>query len=166
MVVRLRFGRPPHWARWDGEKLTGGDLNEGLDRILTDVHPAHPGFLTVEHYGADLQLHALDGTVIAEREPESADDEDEDEDETYWDYGCGFVDAGTVIASTADSDKYPEQVRHWLLDARTLRIRGVVTYPTGPVDSDVRPLGDGTWLTYDDKSETLNRWTRSEPGTR
>ncbi|CAL9554282.1 hypothetical protein SUDANB15_04475 [Streptomyces sp. enrichment culture] len=154
-----------HWARWDGEKLTSWDLNEDLDRILTDVHPGHPGFLTVEHYGADLRLHALDGTVVAEREPPEPA-EGEDEDEAYWDYGCGFVDADTVIASTADSDRYPERARHWLLDAHTLRIRGVVTYPTGPVDGDVRPLGDGTWLTYDDKSETLNRWAQAAPGTR
>ncbi|MFD5948648.1 hypothetical protein ACFWAZ_20610 [Streptomyces collinus] len=142
-------------------------MNEGLDRILTDVHAGHSGFLTVEHYGADLRLHALDGTVLAEREPGAVDDEDDDEDETYWDYGGGFVDADTVIASTVESDEDPEQARHWLLDAHTLRIRGVVTYPTGPVDSYVRPLGDGTWLTYDDKSETLNRWARAvTPGGR
>jgi len=154
-----------YWARWDGEKLTGWDVNEGLDRILTDVHAGHPGFLTVEHYGADLRLHALDGTVIAEQEPEPADDEDGagGGDETYWDYGCGFVDAGTVIASTVEADEEPEQARHWLLDAHTLRIRGVVTYPTGPVDSYVRPLGDGTWLTYDERSETLSRWARAAP---
>ncbi|MBD0417906.1 hypothetical protein H0H10_01730 [Streptomyces sp. TRM S81-3] len=148
-----------HWARWDGDKLTGWDLNEGMDRILTDVHAGHPGFLTVEHYGADLQLHALDGTVLAQGEPDGADDEDP----PYWDYGCGFVDADTVIASTAEFDEDPEQARHWLLDARTLRTRGTVAYPTGPVHSGARPLGDGTWLTYDDKSETLNRWARATP---
>ncbi|MFF9114338.1 hypothetical protein ACF09Y_01725 [Streptomyces massasporeus] len=154
-----------HWAHWDGEKLTGWDVNEGLDRILTDVHAGHSGFLTVEHYGADLRLHALDGTVLAERGPGATDDEDDDEGETYWDYGGGFVDADTVIASTVESDEDPEQARHWLLDAHTLRIRGVVTYPTGPVDSYVRPLGDGTWLTYDDKSETLHRWALAvKPG--
>ncbi|MGX1313949.1 hypothetical protein RKD24_004068 [Streptomyces calvus] len=146
-----------HWARWDGEKLTSWDLNEGLDRILVDVHEDRPGFLTVEHYGADLRLHALDGTVIAEQEPEPADDEDP----PCWDYSCGFVDADTVIATTVDSDEDPEHARHWLLDADTLRIRGTVTYPTGPVDSYVRPLGDGTWLTYDDTTDTLNRWTQA-----
>ncbi|MFF7732633.1 hypothetical protein [Streptomyces sp. NPDC007984] len=122
------------WARWDGEKLTGWDVNEDLDCILTDVRAGHSGFLTVEHYGADLRRHALDGTVLAGRGPGSADDEYDDEDETYWDYTCGFVDAETVIASTVESDEDPEQARHWLLDAHTLRIRGVVTYPTGPVD--------------------------------
>ncbi|MPY34148.1 hypothetical protein FNH09_23730 [Streptomyces adustus] len=146
-----------HWARWDGEKLTGWDLNDTLDRILMDVHPGHPGFLTVEHYGTDLRLHALDGTVLAEGEPESSDDEDP----PCWDYGCGFVDADTVIASTVDSDDDPDWARHWLLDARTLRTRGAITYPTGRVDSYVCPLGDGTWLTYDDASGTLDRWTEA-----
>jgi hypothetical protein len=146
-----------HWARWDGEKLTSWDLNETMDRILMDVHAAHPGFLTVEHYGADLELHALDGAVLAERAPEPADGEAP----PNWQYGCGFVDADTVIASTAESGEEPERARHWLLDARTLRIRGPVTYPTASVDSCVRPLGDGTWLTYDDAGETLNRWARA-----
>ncbi|MYX33932.1 MULTISPECIES: hypothetical protein [unclassified Streptomyces] len=143
-----------HWARRDGGELTGWDLNESLDRILMDVNAGHPGFLTVEHSGWDLQLHALDGTVLAEVSPDPAGDGDP----PRWDYGCGFVDADTVIASTIDSAEEPEQARHWLLDARTLEIRGAVAYPTGPVDSYVRPLGDGTWLTYDDKSGTLNRW--------
>ncbi|MER7757907.1 hypothetical protein [Kitasatospora sp. NPDC097643] len=26
-------------------------------------------------------------------------------------------------------------------------------------------VGDGTWLTYDDPSGTLNRWTRAVPGS-
>ncbi|WP_328930142.1 hypothetical protein OG429_03100 [Streptomyces sp. NBC_00190] len=148
-----------HWARWDGEKLTSWDLNETMDRILVDTHTGLPGFLTVEHYGADLQLHALDGTVLAEEAPEPPDGEDP----PCWDYGCGFVDAGTVIASTVDSDEDPDRARHWLLDARTLKTRGTVVYPNGPVDSHVRPLGDGTWLTYDDSSETLNRWSEAAP---
>ncbi|PIM72341.1 hypothetical protein CTU88_12455 [Streptomyces sp. JV178] len=157
-----------HWARWDGEELTAWDLNETLDRDLTDVHPAHPGFLTAEHDGADLRLHALDGTVLAEGEaagagpesPEEADLDDEDEP-LCWDHGGGFVDADTVIASTIDAADDPAEGRHWLLDAHTLEIRGAITYPTGHVDSYVRPLGDGTWLTYDDVSGTLARWSEA-----
>lgn len=143
-----------HWARWNGETLTGWDLNATMDRILADVHTGLPGFLTVEHYGADLQLHTLDGAVISEAAPEPADGEEP----PYWDYSCGFVDADTVIASTVESDEEPDRARHWLLHARTLETRGTVRYPTGPVDSYVRPLGDGTWLTYDDTSATLQRW--------
>ncbi|MFF2348727.1 hypothetical protein ACFVVL_02980 [Kitasatospora sp. NPDC058115] len=144
-----------HWARRDGAELSSWGVNRGLDRILADVHPGHPGFLTVEHGGADLRLHALDGTVLAQREPQQG----EDEDPPCWDHDCGFVDADTVLASTLDSDGDPELGRHWLLDARTLEVRGTVRYPAGPVDSYARPLGDGTWLTYDDARGTLDRWS-------
>jgi hypothetical protein len=146
-----------HWARWDGKKLSSWD-NGTMSRILMDVHAAHRGFLTVEHCGANLQLHSLDGAVLAERAPEAGDD---DEDALCWDDGCGFVDADIVIASTDGSGKDRERARHWLLDARTLKIRGAIAYPTGPVDSYVRPLGDGSWLTYHRGSETLNRWTQA-----
>lgn len=144
-----------HWARWDGKELTDWDPNASMDRILMDVHAGHEGFLTVQHYGADLRLHALDGTVLAERPAEPGDDEDP----LDWDYTCGFVDADTVIASTLDSAEGENRPRHWILDAHTLEIRGPVAYPQGPVDVYARPLGDGTWLTYDAGGETLNRWS-------
>ncbi|MGW2423024.1 hypothetical protein ACWC0C_27895 [Streptomyces sp. NPDC001709] len=40
------------------------------------------------------------------------------------------MDAGTVIASTVDSDEDGRHPRHRILDARTLEIRGAVAYPT------------------------------------
>ncbi|SEL98190.1 hypothetical protein [Streptacidiphilus jiangxiensis] len=141
-----------HWARWDGEQLTGWDLNEGMDRILMDVHPAHPGFLTVHHDGWDVRLHALDGSVLARREAPA----DEDAERVQWSWVCGFVDAATVIAASTDRGR--RQPRHWLLDARTLEIRGEITYPGAAVDGCVRPLGDGTWLTYAGTTGTLTRW--------
>ncbi|WP_179199878.1 hypothetical protein [Streptomyces sp. NRRL B-24572] len=41
------------------------------------------------------------------------------------------------------------------------RLLGSVRLPGGrdPVDGLVRPLGDGSRLTYDEKNETLSRWT-------
>jgi hypothetical protein len=47
------------------------------------------------------------------------------------------------------------ELRHWLLDADTLRPLGRLNYPA-PVDEDVTVLGDGTWLTHD--GERLHRW--------
>ena len=147
-----------YWARWDGTRLTSWDLNEGLDRILIDVHHRHPGFLTVEHYGASIRLHALDGTVLAEGTPPDPTD---DEDPACWDHACGFVDADTVLASTIESDQDLESARHFLLDARTLKIRGVLTYPPGTVDDYARPLGDGSWVTYDTTTQVLSRWSEA-----
>ncbi|MFD8147059.1 hypothetical protein [Streptomyces sp. NPDC059708] len=150
-----------YWARWDGERLTSWDLNETMDRILIDVHPGHAGFLTVDHYGADLELHALDGDVLAVAEPE----EDEFGDRPQWDYGCGFVDADTVIASVPDEDEFPLLAGHRLLDARTMEERGRLSYPAGTsATGPVLPLGDGTWLTYDGATGTLNRWS-AQSGT-
>ncbi|MGA5064648.1 hypothetical protein ACPB9E_12860 [Streptomyces exfoliatus] len=138
-----------YWGRWDGRELTVHDeLNDGLDRILSDAHPAHAGFLTLEHYGNDLQLHALDGTVLAEN------------DELRWDHSCGFLDGDTVLAtSDVGYAADPEDHTTWLLAARTLEIRGRVRYPGGADDGPVRPLGDGSWLTYDATTDTVHRWT-------
>ncbi|MEW2418007.1 hypothetical protein AB0953_30485 [Streptomyces sp. NPDC046866] len=135
-----------HWARWDGAEPTARDLGGTTGRILVDVHPGHAGFLTVQHYGADLELHAADGSVVAQGAPEG--------DGSRWDYWCGFVDADTVIAVAEDGT-------HLLPDARTLEVRGAVARPAGPVEGGVRPLGDGTRLTYDTASGTLNRWTHA-----
>ncbi|MFI1655371.1 hypothetical protein ACH4ZU_10735 [Streptomyces sp. NPDC020472] len=138
-----------YWGRWDGRRLTVHDgLNDGLDRILFDVHPDHAGFLTVEHYGNDLRLHALDGTVLAENE------------EVRWDHGCGFLDGDTVLATTqVEYDSDPGAHGTWLLDARTLERRGRVRYPRGTADGLVRALGDGTWLTCGGTRDTVHRWT-------
>ncbi|MFJ5707753.1 hypothetical protein [Streptomyces sp. NPDC093105] len=142
-----------YWARRDGEDLVVRDLNEGLDRILLDVHPENGRFLTVEHYGADLQLHDLDGTLLAEAEPTGPGPD-------RWDWCAGFVDADTVLGSTGHEYGTDDPVRHALLDAATLKPLGRLGYP-GAVTGYVRPLGDGTWLTYDQVSGTLSRWTRA-----
>ncbi|MGW2559915.1 hypothetical protein ACWCXB_11840 [Streptomyces sp. NPDC001514] len=154
-----------YWGRWDGTSLTTWDLNETEDRILLDVHPGHGGFLTMEHYGDDIRLHTLEGEVLATGHAdvlpvvglEDGEEPDEDEDRPSWDYTCGFVDADTVIATTTEYDEDPDLAHHWLLDAHTLGIRGRIAYPE-PVDSPAQPLGDGTWLTYDDKRHMLSRW--------
>ncbi|MEU8776959.1 hypothetical protein [Streptomyces sp. NPDC048606] len=146
-----------HWARWDGSEVTTWDVNETEDRILMDVHPAHAGFLTVEHYGEDVRLHALDGSVLATGPAPAAEGGDEADDCRPWDYACGFVDADTVIATTTEYDEDPDLPAHWLLDSRTLTVRGTVDYPR-PVEGLVRPLGDGTWLTHDAEAGLLHRW--------
>ncbi|MFF9338231.1 hypothetical protein ACF1CG_00485 [Streptomyces sp. NPDC014773] len=140
-----------HGARRDGAGVSLRDLGEGLDRILLDVRPDRPGYLTVEHSCHDLQLHAPDGTVLAER------DADELGGERRWDYAAGFTDAGTVLAVAEDPEGGAE---HWLLDARTLALLGPVAYPR-PVTGCARGLGDGTWLTHDRATDTLSRWKRA-----
>ncbi|MFB8041253.1 MULTISPECIES: hypothetical protein [Streptomyces] len=138
-------------ARADGTGMSVRDLGEDLDRILLDVHPTRPGYLTVEHSCQDLRLHAPDGTVLAER------DADELGEEGCWDHAAGFTDADTVLAVAEDPE---DGAGHWLLDAGTLALLGPVAYPR-PVTGYARGLGDGTWLTHDRATDTLTRWRRA-----
>ncbi|MEV6104921.1 hypothetical protein AB0M28_09425 [Streptomyces sp. NPDC051940] len=161
-----------YWARWDGEQLTVRDLNDG-DLILLDTHPAHDGFLTLTHDQDEIALHDALGERLATGPAESLP-ADGCDIEPFWDYYAGFVDAETVIASTVEydenHDEYEEEheeheehedhgehgrPRHWLLDARTLRLRARVRYPRRISDS-ATALGDGTWLTYQDG--VFERW--------
>ncbi|KAA6217569.1 hypothetical protein [Streptomyces filamentosus] len=138
-----------------GEAVSGvRDLGEDLDRILLDVHPDRPVYLTVEHSCDDLRLHAPDGTVLAGR------DASELGEDRCWDYAAGFVDADTVVAA-AENGEEEDGPGHWLLDAHSLAILGPIAYPR-PATGCVRALGDGTWLTHDRDTDTLSRWGRAE----
>ncbi|MFF2776555.1 hypothetical protein ACFVU3_16770 [Streptomyces sp. NPDC058052] len=141
-----------YWARREDGASVVRDLNEGLDRILLDVHPDRGRLLTVEHYGTDLQLHGLDGTLLAEAVPTGPGPD-------RWDWYAGFADADTVIGSTGHDYGDDDPVRHWLLDGHLTPL-GPVVYPA-PVTGYARGLGDGTWLTHDRESDTLSRWTRA-----
>ncbi|MFJ5924524.1 hypothetical protein ACIQF6_18190 [Kitasatospora sp. NPDC092948] len=141
-----------YWARWDGEQLRDVRLEEEGDRILADVHPEHSAYLTVQHDGWDVQLHAVDGTLLAEGAPPDGPD-----GLPAWDWQCGFVDPGTVLVSTLDCAD--EDGAHWLLDAATLVPRQRVAYPDGRTPGYACPLGDGSWLTFDDRSGLLHRWS-------
>lgn len=140
-----------YWARRDGDGIVVRDLNEGLDRILLDVHPGRGRLLTVEHNGADLQVHGLDGEVLAEETAHRTG-------APRWDWCAGHVDADTVLA-LVETDGDADGPGHWLLDG-DLRVLGRVAYP-GPVAGYARPLGDGTWLTHDRAGDTVSRWTRA-----
>ncbi|MGW4378701.1 hypothetical protein [Kitasatospora sp. NPDC004531] len=148
-----------YWARWDGERLRDVRLDDDAERILTDVHPQRPAYLTVDHGGWDVQLHDLDGTLLAEGAAPPAADPD---DPPCWDWQCGFVDAHTVLASTLDADD--EDGAHWLLDAATLAPQHRVAYPDGYSPGYARPLGDGTWLTFDAPTGLLRRWSATPAG--
>ncbi|MFF0297368.1 hypothetical protein ACFYST_28075 [Kitasatospora sp. NPDC004614] len=147
-----------YWARWDGERLRDVRVEEVGERILTDVHPERPAYLTVQHDGWDVQLHDLDGTLLAEGTPPPSTDPDSP---AGWDWQCGFVDPRTVLASTLD---YDDDGAHWLLDAATLTLRNRLTYPPGHTPGYARPLGDGTWLTFEPRSGLVHRWSLAPTG--
>ncbi|OKJ05657.1 hypothetical protein [Kitasatospora sp. CB01950] len=143
-----------YWARWDGARLHDVRAEAVGERILTGVHPERPSYLTVQHDGWDIQLHALDGALLAEGTPPPTADPDRP---ARWDWPCGFVDPRTVLASALDC--HDDQGAHWLLDTATLAPRHRVAYPTGRTPGHAQPLGDGTWLTFDAPTGTLHRWS-------
>ncbi|MFD9035810.1 hypothetical protein ACFVZW_32400 [Streptomyces sp. NPDC059567] len=68
----------------------------------------------------------------------------------------GFLDEGRVLAAVGE-DPWEEECRHVLLGADDLGLRAEVTYPPDTaVTTRALPLGDGTWLTFDD--DTVHRW--------
>lgn len=112
--------------------------------------------------GHELEVYDLGEVFAGEHAPGAA----AGQAPHSWAY-YGFVDADVdaVIASTVEPEEDGKQTRQWLLDARTLDMYGHVTSPTGPRDSGVRTLGDGTWLTYDTNREMLDRRTRTAPSS-
>jgi hypothetical protein len=68
----------------------------------------------------------------------------------------GFLDEERVLAAVGE-DPWEEECRHVLLGSDDLRGRVEVTYPPGTeVTTRALPLGDGTWLTFD--NDTVRRW--------
>ncbi|MGK5553742.1 hypothetical protein ACSNOI_19185 [Actinomadura kijaniata] len=143
---------PVFWGRWDGVELTVRLLDDG--RYLADARA--DAFLTVAHEGDDIVLHRFPDGGGTARLPAGTVPPHAPGAHPYWDFGCGHVDADHVIASTAGCDRGLGPERHWLLDAATLiRRSDPVAYP-GDVTGPPRPLGDGTWLTWNDGR--LLRW--------
>ncbi|MFF9066502.1 hypothetical protein ACF09E_14225 [Streptomyces sp. NPDC014891] len=77
------------------------------------------------------------------------------EDWVFVGYTPGFLDDKRILVVAAE-EQWAEEGTHLLLDGRTLRPLAELDYPQTPGVTAV-PLGDGTWLTYDE--ETVQRWT-------
>ncbi|MEV6528015.1 hypothetical protein ACGFWD_10815 [Streptomyces sp. NPDC048448] len=156
-------GVPLLWGRWDGERLSVDRIGDD-DRILLAVSPSGESFLTVTHYQELLALHrAADGSVVRELDaeeavaPHPALPPENDEPEVHWDYYAGFLDEHTVITGTVEADEEFGAGRHWLVDARDMRLLGEVGYPF-PVSGVPLALGDGSWCTVDEDTNELQVW--------
>ncbi|MFJ6381129.1 hypothetical protein ACIQI7_14155 [Kitasatospora sp. NPDC092039] len=126
------------------------------DRCLIDVSPDGHHFLTVDHAQHDLTVHTFpDGEA---RFTLSAADFGHDPDTTCLEWSGGYLDTDTILATLAGEDENEEDwFRHYRVHARTGHIHGPVdTHAAHPYD--VRPLGDGSWLTAGPTGHPL-RWT-------
>ncbi|MGW1714583.1 hypothetical protein [Streptomyces sp. NPDC002156] len=155
-------GSPLRWGRWDGGTLTVDRFNDE-DRILMAVSPSGDRLLTVTHDQDTLAVHRVDdGSVEAEldadtvpRHPES--EPEDDEAGAFFDYYGGFVDEGTAVVGTVESDEEFGRGRHWLVDTAPMRIADELIYPY-PVSGPPTALGDGTWYTQSATENALHVW--------
>lgn len=148
------------WYGWRTAWFSLGDESDlaGRDsRWLADIHPGGKPVYSVRNYQSDTgdfveNSVTADGHGGTELARVHAGDLglDEEEDDLV---NAVVVAPDRLLCAFWSGVNRP--VRHWLLDAGTLRAVGEVGYPR-PVGTGLGPLGDGTWLTTD--GAELTRW--------
>ncbi len=145
---------PVLWGCWDGEKLTVRRLDE---EVLLDVSPSGEYFVTTDPGQWSLHLHrAEDGTELRRLDAEDAVPRSAGEagDRVCWDYEAAFPYDDTAVVGTEYSAENP---RHWLVDPRTMAVRGRIVYPF-PVSGSPRSAGAGTWYTVSKDRTAIHLW--------
>ncbi|MBK3562356.1 hypothetical protein [Streptomyces sp. MBT62] len=128
------------------------------DRCLIALSPDGHEFMTVHHEQADVALHTYpDGEV---RFALSVDAFGHDPDEVYVEWSGGYLDPDTVLVTLGgETEDEQEWFRHYRVDVRSGRVGAEFDARTDD-HYDMRPLGDGTWLTTDASGHPV-RWTDS-----
>ncbi|MFD9126943.1 hypothetical protein [Kitasatospora sp. NPDC059571] len=114
--------------------------------------------MTVDHDQADVAVHAYPEGEVAFTLSVDAFGHDPDEASVEW---CGgYLNPDTIIVTIAgETEDEQEWFRHYRVDARAGRVRAEFD-ARGDHPYDLRPLGDGTWLTTDPSGHPV-RWTTS-----
>ncbi|NGO78158.1 hypothetical protein G6045_21175 [Streptomyces sp. YC504] len=144
---------PALWGHWDGTRLTF----ERIDGVLIqDVSPSGHDFLCTDPGQWALYLHAAaDGAETNRLDAVDAVPPAPGEDTVEWDYeGAYPYEDGAVVGTEGDC----ETPRHWLVDPRTMSLRGRIAYPA-PVFGSPRPAGPGVWWTAADEGRAVRLWT-------
>lgn len=132
--------------------LAGGRLGvvayPWVDRCLIGLSPDGRHFLTIDHGQADLTVHAYPGgeevfTLTVEafgHDPESV----------YVEWAGGYLDQDTLLINLVGEPEEQLEDEEWFrtyrVDARTGQVHGQIASHGAGAD-DLRPLGDGSWLT-------------------
>ncbi|GIG59833.1 hypothetical protein Lfu02_42050 [Longispora fulva] len=112
------------------------------DRVLIDLAPDGRSFLTVDHAQEDVALHSYpDGEVQWRCDAAAFGPDLED---AYVEWNGGYLDTDTVVVTISHADGY----RHHRVAAGTGLVLGPLETPSLD-EYDLRPLGDGSWLTTD-----------------
>ncbi|MGW4815597.1 hypothetical protein ACWEPB_28660 [Kitasatospora cineracea] len=151
----------------DGTTVFRGTAADGVldlrpypwsDRCLIGLSPDGKHFLTVDHGQADLVVHAHPG---GEAEFTLTVDDfgyDSAEWEAVVEWSGGYLDPDTLAVVLYGEDEETEQewFRSYRVDAHTGRILG--EFDSHATDCyDLRPLGDGSWLTTDASGHPVRR---------
>ncbi|MGV9600850.1 hypothetical protein ACWDR1_29735 [Streptosporangium sandarakinum] len=145
---------PVLWGHWDGARLT---VQRFVEEVLLDVSPSGEYFLTTDPGQWSLYLHrAEDGIELRRLDAEEAVPPPSGEDDrARWDYEAAFpYDDAAVIGTEHHADVVP---RHWLVDPRTMAVRGRIVYPF-PIAGSPRSAGRAAWYTVSGDQTTLHLW--------
>jgi hypothetical protein len=158
-------GSPVLWGRFDGRGLSVEKVDDEL--LLLAVSPSGRRLLTVDAGQYTLALHsAEDGAVLRELDADGAVPQHPDSaggDRVYWDLEGAFTGEDAMVAGTSGCDAGYSTVRHWLVDAAEMTLRGEVSYPF-PVAGPARSAGDGTWFTVSADRTTVHLWRLADEG--
>jgi hypothetical protein len=137
---------PVLWGRRDGATLT---VVRAEGEILQSVSPSGGHFLCTDPGQWALYLHdAADGRQLRRVDARAVLPPGPGDDMARWDYEDG------VVVSTEEYAKTP---RHWLVDPRSMRVRGRISYPR-PVAGSPRSAGPGMWWTVAGDNASVNLW--------
>ncbi|MGW7433195.1 hypothetical protein ACWGIN_27090 [Streptomyces sp. NPDC054861] len=147
---------PSLWGHWDGTRLTF----ERIDGVLLqDISPSGEHFLCTDPGQWALYLYEsagageagrLDARDVVEPVPGDA--------MARWDYEGAYPYEDGAVVSTEGATTAP---RHWLVDPRTMSLRGQVTYPAH-VSGSPRPAGPGLWWTLADPGGAVQLWSLAD----
>jgi hypothetical protein len=125
------------------------------DRCLIGQSPDGRQFMTVDHNQHDLTLHTYpDGEVTLRL---SVEDFGHDPEEDFVEWSGGYLSTDTVVVVLGgETEEGEEWFQYYRVDTRSGSILGKFdAHEDGPYD--IKPLGDGTWLTTDPSGHPI-RW--------
>ncbi|MCP2166308.1 hypothetical protein LX83_003176 [Goodfellowiella coeruleoviolacea] len=145
---------PVLWGHWDGAELT---VQRFVEEVFLAVSPSGEHFLTTDPGQWTLYLHrAADGAELRQLD-EAAVPPPATDDRARWAYEAAFPHDDTAVVGTED---YAETPRHWLVDPRTMTLRGQVAYPF-PIAGSPLSAGRGRWGTLTRDRTSLHLWELS-----
>lgn len=126
-----------------------------VDRCLVDLSPDGHRFLTVDHAQTDLAVHAFPGGEVVFTL--TVDDFGNDPDTVFLEWSGGYLTPDTLVVTlVGETEDEQDRHRHYHVDARSGRVLGESDARTTDPD-DLRPPGDGSWLTTDPSGHPVRR---------